>query len=226
METRTQVANRALMLVGQAAIKSFDDGSDRAFLVNQFWDLAFNAVLAEHPWHFAVTEAALPEIQTRRENYFGEQENAFGGKSEYLHAWALPEDFIKLAKIIGDTYPKYEIVILNNQRALLYNGRKVSIIYITKKAGLDYFTPPAQEALAIRLALYFDQVRNGGAAQQNLMQQYQISINAAIRQEPAAHSRNGLFIGEINHARHESTAYGITHKLRERCYKPGHLQPY
>src|SRR5688572_23969208 len=64
MPTKLDIANDALLRVGDATINAFTDESDRARLVNQFWDRTADACLRAHPWNFAVRRVVLTTAAT------------------------------------------------------------------------------------------------------------------------------------------------------------------
>jgi hypothetical protein len=64
MPTKVDIANDALLRVGDATISAFEDASDRARLVNQLWDRTADACLRAHPWNFAIRRVVLATAAT------------------------------------------------------------------------------------------------------------------------------------------------------------------
>ena len=59
MATKIDIANMALRRIGETGIESFDEQSDNAKVLGDFYDNDRKAVLREYPWSFAVKTQEL-----------------------------------------------------------------------------------------------------------------------------------------------------------------------
>ena len=99
--TRVEIANMALLRIGQRTIASFEESSVEATLAKRWYDRTRKTVLASAPWRFAVKNAELAVLS-----------DAESGK--YLYAYALPSDLIRALYLCDQTGAElpveYEVV--------------------------------------------------------------------------------------------------------------------
>ena len=75
--SKTKIASKSLVLVGQPAITNLNDGTDRADTLNEVYEETLRSVLSECAWNFAMkrkllnklTSASTPEWNYTDENY-------------------------------------------------------------------------------------------------------------------------------------------------------------
>ena len=131
MASKTQVANRWLMKLGQGRTSNIEtDSSPAAIAVNQVWDTVRDAVLQQYPWNFAIKRVNLPADVTAPSWGWGS-------------AFSLPSDCLQLLEI-KDNVP-YEIEggkILCDQADILY------IRYIAKITDVALWPPVFVEVFA------------------------------------------------------------------------------
>lgn len=59
--SKTEIANKALTLVGANPIVSLEDSSQNARVVNRVYELALKSILSEAPWVFALRRSLLAQ---------------------------------------------------------------------------------------------------------------------------------------------------------------------
>lgn len=109
MPSDIQIASNALLLIGDEPIVSFDDPGAGARAVKAFYPQTKQAVLAWHPWSFALKDQELSQTS---------QEPDELTRLEY--AYKLPTDLIRIWEVMPYTY--YELVdgfLLSNEDRLL-----------------------------------------------------------------------------------------------------------
>jgi hypothetical protein len=87
--SQTEIANLTLTKLGQDRIVSIDDDVEAARVLRSLWDMTRDAVLADHPWRFAMVRTALPAL-------------ADAPAYEWARQFALPEDCLRLVQVADD----------------------------------------------------------------------------------------------------------------------------
>jgi hypothetical protein len=147
MASAVEIANRALVKLGEERITAFTDPSKAARLVNSMFDIVRDAELRAHPWSFAMTRAQLPALVAAP---------AWG----YARQYELPADFLRLV-YIQDTW----VADLNDYRGddnpmFMVEGRRIltdlsaplRIRYVSRIEDTALFDALFVEVLACRLA--------------------------------------------------------------------------
>lgn len=94
MTTDIKLCSDALVLLGENAISSFDDGSDAETMGN-LYEMVVEDLLSSYRWRFASTEVALTRIEVPT-------------VTRWASAWQLPIDLLNIHKIhTGD--PDYPV---------------------------------------------------------------------------------------------------------------------
>lgn len=202
MITKIDIANFALLRIGQTAITSVDDNHPNALAVRQYWEPSLLAFLGEYNWSFA-TRVATPGRIVAPEAEIHPHHRAF----------SLPADFIRLIGLVERCadhrvfphYERYEIRLVGPpnavQRVLCCDIEAPTIKYISRDIALEYFTPAALEALGLRLAIQLDMTLNAGANFKGLSDFYNFSRASAIAAEADTSERRRLGPGAYNLAR-------------------------
>jgi hypothetical protein len=81
--SKVQIANLALMHVGENAIISFDDETNAARAINQVYDVVRDSVLTDHLWNFAIKRIS-PGRDASTPVY------------DFLYRFDLPTDYLRL----------------------------------------------------------------------------------------------------------------------------------
>jgi hypothetical protein len=82
-ETDISICNQALAGLGANAISSFEDGTDVAAASGAIYATTRDAMLAEHPWNFALAQQALPALAATPD-------------ADYDAAYQLPSDCLRV----------------------------------------------------------------------------------------------------------------------------------
>ncbi len=91
------ICSNALMMLGDNAIASLTEDSDRARLANALWEPVRDMVLRGHPWNCAVKRVSLGPDATAP---------AF----DYTHAFTLPSDWLRTLSVGEEgERPEYRI---------------------------------------------------------------------------------------------------------------------
>ena len=112
--TPVSICSNALLMLGDAPIADFNEGSDRARLAANLWPTARDFVLRLHPWNCAVKRVVLaPDILPP----------AF----EWGAQFTLPDDWLRTLQVgEGNDFEEYRI----EGRKLLMNSNACQLRYI------------------------------------------------------------------------------------------------
>jgi hypothetical protein len=136
MATEVSICSNALRKLGDEAITSLSDNTERARLSNAFYEPTRDAVLRAHTWNFAIARQKLSKLTSIP---------AFDFAAEYT----LPTKPYCL-RVLQMSYADIEFKI--EGRKLLSNEDAASILYISKITDTSQFDPLFTEALTARLA--------------------------------------------------------------------------
>jgi len=139
MPSRVDIANLALLKVGQALITTFDDDVEAARIVKTLFDQTVDEVFAAGRWRFATRQASLGQLT--------------GGPiwNRYVYRYALPTDPFCLW--VTRASPDDDRVAWEVQgREILTDAATVSIEYIARLPASSDWDPLFISALVERLA--------------------------------------------------------------------------
>lgn len=135
MATSISIANRALTYLNSSRITSLTDSSENARKINAIYKDTRDALLAEHVWNFARTEATLSLL-----------DETVTFTSEWTYIYQLPGDVINVIRMEGDA--RFAI----KGRKVYTNESSCKIEYVKRVEDEGQFTPAFIEAFATRLA--------------------------------------------------------------------------
>ena len=92
MASDVGIANAALRKLGQSPITSFSEANKAGRIANERFAESRDALLAEHPWNFALKRVSLAASATAPE---------WG----YNNAFPLPTDYIRMYEVEGESLP-------------------------------------------------------------------------------------------------------------------------
>lgn len=206
MLTETEVANRALARLDLSPISSLEDDSPLAKKVRPVWGIVFASVLTAHDWSFARKYDRPARLATEFPEHF-----------PYPYAFALPEDCLKVRNVIGQPttiysigrlrhieQAKYEVSRYGDARkqAIFADNENVVVCYTSGKTLLDDFSPDALDVLILKLAIDVAlNVKNATQRVSELVQRYQVSLDAAIRNDLKSSSNPSIHGHEYSLAR-------------------------
>ena len=133
MTTDISIASNALVLIGEDAIQSLD--SDVA--ASNLYSRAYQGLLADHPWSFAMKEETLSRNSASPDQLTG-----------YQYSYNLPSDLIRIWKLMP--FGDYELV----GNGLNSNDSSVRLRYVYKTSETN-LPPSFIEALEYKLASEF-----------------------------------------------------------------------
>lgn len=133
MASVVDICNKALSLIGQRHIVSFDDDSPEALACRTHWQPLRDEKLREHPWNFATVRVALNRLV---------DVPAFG--FAYYHQ--LPTDCLKVLNIEPEGFFEVE------GRYLLSDTANLSLKYIKTLDDTTNYDSQIAAALAYLLA--------------------------------------------------------------------------
>jgi len=144
--TLVDISNSALIKVGAGRITSFDDDTKEAALCKEQLPKLRDAVLADHPWNFAVRRAELANLV---------ETPAY----EFDFFSQLPLDYLRVFEVSdgGTNTLTFSAQATNfpymvEGKKLLHNLNPVFIRYIFRETVVANWNPMFAEALALRLA--------------------------------------------------------------------------
>jgi hypothetical protein len=135
MASKTQIANLALNLLGEAPIISLTEDVKGARVMNLLFDISRDAVLRLHPWNFAIRRVVLAQKV---------QAPAFG----FSKCFALPSDYLRLVRL-NDGKEPYQI----EADGLVSNVDQARLRYVARITDTARFDALFVMALAAFLAV-------------------------------------------------------------------------
>ena len=137
MPSDVEIANAALYEVGDKAITTLTDDSDRARAVNGLFAFTRDAILRVHPWNFALARKVLAR-------------DATGPTFGFAYSYTLPSDpyclrVWKTDWVSGDPTWKVE------GRKIVTDAGAVSILYIARIEDPEQFDTLFTDAFIARL---------------------------------------------------------------------------
>lgn len=140
MATQIDIANMALVRLGEEPIASLSNLTDRnARLLALQFDPARDEVLQAHPWSIALKRDTLAQLVDAPE---------FG----WTYAYQLPADFLRFLRINGaDAWSKKEWFAIEQQQ-LLCDYDSVEVIYVFRQTNYHQYPGALADALAMVLA--------------------------------------------------------------------------
>lgn len=169
MATEVSICANALRRLGDDAITSLTDDTERARLCNAFYSDARDAVLRSHPWNFAITRATLAQLSDTP---------AYGFNYQY----ALPTNPYCL-RVLEMEYKDYIFKVENvatHGRVLLTDEGTAKILYIARITDTNLFDSMFVDTLTAKLAVDLAYpVTNSMQVQTNMQKLYQLKLSEA-----------------------------------------------
>lgn len=174
MASQIAICNMALGFCGAAPIASLTEARPEARYCAQYYDLARERVLRDHPWNFAQHRARLAELDVPE-----------GYAAVFLYAYAMPADCIKAQKVLdeGGNELDFEVALGTDRasRIVLTYAPRAFMEYTADVSITDIFDPSFAYALARRLAadIAVPILKNNPQKVQELETLYVNSVRAA-----------------------------------------------
>lgn len=166
LASQVDVANLALLKLGDKTIVTFDDDTAQARVVKLMYPRVVDSVLREHRWRFAMTQATLAQL-TGTPPY------------RYTYRYQLPTDPFCL-KVVRASPEDDRIRWELQGRELLTDAATVSIEYIARVVDPQQWDALFLEALTERLAAEMAlPITNTASTRASLMQTYLLKIQEA-----------------------------------------------
>lgn len=173
-QSSTSIANRALQMVGAAAILALTDNTPEARAANNCYDACRRAELRAHRWNFARKRALLAPSATPP---------AFG----YTYSFPLPTDCLYVP-LTNDWDSDWEVegrAILTNSgnspdSATPPDGTVLALAYVADVTDPPLFDPLFCEALAARMAVEMvERLTQSNQKAQDMQGRYKFAIAEA-----------------------------------------------
>lgn len=162
MASKVDIANMALLKLGQPAIMSLDDNSHQAKLLTQEFNSALEATLRAYPWPFATRRIELARALDKPPFGFG-------------YYYTIPADSVRIIDIHTDGF-NYQIE--GNQIAT--SSEKVAIRYVSKDTPIERMDSLTGDVLALALAARLAiTITENPELQAGLLQQYDMQLASA-----------------------------------------------
>lgn len=139
MNTRTDLANRALSHIGDMPISSIDEDSKPARACKEFISDVIDEVLRDHRWNCAISRVTLSRLSTPPNHGFA-------------YAYQLPGDFLRLLELNGEQYEgSDEYFEIEEGKRLLSNADEAKVRYV-RRIDVPAFDPLLAKAVSASLA--------------------------------------------------------------------------
>jgi hypothetical protein len=140
--TETEIANRAIRLIGGNRITSLDDGSKNAIVINDLWDGILKDLMAA-PWGFAETRVKL--AQSASTPVFG-----------YDYAYQLPADWLKTVSVHGDDSGlgtiDFREEVIGDKHVLVTNSNTLYLRYVSDGSNVNLWSSKFASTMVYQLA--------------------------------------------------------------------------
>lgn len=137
MASQTSIANAALTLLGADRIAAITDATERAAVMAELWDGARDAVLAAHPWNFALRRASLAA-------------DAAAPAWGYDRQFTLPADPYCLRVLRAEDSTM--VWRVEGRKLLTDEAAPFKLLYVARVTEIAEWAPAFCDALAARLA--------------------------------------------------------------------------
>jgi hypothetical protein len=121
--SKVEIANLALMHVGDNVITSFSDGTAAANTINTVYETIRDAVLRDHIWNFAVKQAT-PSLDATTPIY------------GFNHRFDMPTDLLRLIEIEDNPNPINIKYVYKNETVTEYDSMFVQALAVRLAATI------------------------------------------------------------------------------------------
>jgi len=177
-ESEVSICNRALFKLGAESIQALNDNTNRARVMNMFYQKVRDAELRRRRWRFSIKRDSLAALAT-------------APISDFQYQYQVPNDFLRLLEG-GDIVQLADLSDFrtsSNQlyslegRAILTNlGSPLKIRYVARIDDPNTFDTAFAEALASRLAYEgCEKITQSDSKRQLAMADYKTAISEAIK---------------------------------------------
>lgn len=135
MPTAVEIANMALLEIGEESITTLSDSTERARACNTAWPFVRKAVLGMHTWNYPTKRALIDE-------------DATDPIWDFATRYPLPADCIRVLEVDTDEDWRTEAGYLVTDAG----GNDLGIRYIYDETNPASFPPPLVDALVLGLA--------------------------------------------------------------------------
>ena len=141
IKSKTEACNMALARIGAMRINSYEsDQSEEAIACRLHFDHVNETLLRRHQWNFATGRADLTKLATPPD-------------SEWAAAWQLPNDYVRLIRIVGgDVHNPVRSYAIEGRHLLTRGGGVAQIVYVTSATPVPYWDSLFVDALVLKLA--------------------------------------------------------------------------
>ena len=173
MASTTEIANRALLKLGDSTILALTDNSKGARTINGMFNIVRDAELRRHNWNFAIKRSSIPAL-------------AAAPDWGYQYQFPLPSDYLKLVQV-NDYYirptnksrPPWRLeggVILTDMPAPL------KIRYVSRVENTGLWDAMFVECMACKLAFEAcEAITQTSTKKQMASDEYKVALSEAIR---------------------------------------------
>ena len=178
--TEKDLANMALIMLGQQPITSLDASNNRAVLADNRLADVRDSVLRAHPWNSAVRRASLSADSSVNPTW------------GYDKRYALPSDFVRLLET-EDPLTEYKIEGGNTGEStsgkfIVTDATEMKIRYIFRLTDVSKMDDTLKHAIATRLAAEIGQAVTGDINVANMMlQKYEAILMQASFEDSQGH---------------------------------------
>lgn len=185
------IANMALIMLGQQKITSLSSSNNRAVMANQRYADIRDSVLRAHPWNCAIKRDKLAK-------------SAVVPDWGYTSTFSLPADFVRLISI-EDPTQKYSIEAgnegssaANDAVVIVTDASEMNIRYVYQITDVGKMDHTLKHAIATRLAADLASVLTGDTSkEQFLMQKYESILLQATWEDSTEHNTTETIHGGL-----------------------------
>ncbi len=165
-QSKTEISNIALALLGADRIDDFDDDSIEAVTAKDTYDHIRDQTLRDHPWNFAIKRATISIDGTAPD-------------WEFANRYALPADHIRLLEVNGQN-PETNRWRIEDAFIVTDLGSPINIRYIFRQELVGRYDASFVMALAASLAWHWaEPLTKTAALKGQTLDEFRVSLSGA-----------------------------------------------
>lgn len=138
--TEVSICSLALSYLGEGPLIALDNTTAEGQIALLHYPRQRNALLAAHPWNFAITRITLSESATTPNHH-------------YDNAFQLPSDCLRVLEMDDEDYYEWEVENIDGVRYIVTDATTCKIKYISAVTNTALFSESFAQLLALRLAV-------------------------------------------------------------------------
>ena len=138
--TEVSICSLALSYLGEGPLIALDNSTTEGQIALLHYPRERNALLALHPWNFAIKRITLSE-------------SASAPNHQYDNAFQIPSDCLRVLEMLDEDYYEWEVENIGNVKFIVTDATTCKIKYISTITNTALFSESFTQLLSMRLAV-------------------------------------------------------------------------